>query len=73
MRAGIEKFGVRWNTVSCEAWLAMIGIDWMPDDPGADHGDALAGEVHTLVGPTAREVHVAAEPFGTVDVGRLRQ
>ncbi len=33
MRAGIEKFGVRWNTVSCEAWPAMIGIDWIPDDP----------------------------------------
>ena len=23
----IEKFGVRWNTVSAAAWLAMIGID----------------------------------------------
>ena len=33
MRAGIEKLGVRWNTVSCVAWLAMIGIDWIADDP----------------------------------------
>ena len=31
--AGIEKFGVRWNTVSCAACSAMIGIDWMPDEP----------------------------------------
>ena len=31
--AGIEKFGVRWKTVSCDACDAMIGIDWMPDDP----------------------------------------
>jgi len=31
--AGIEKLGVRWNTVSWSAWLAMIGIDWIPDDP----------------------------------------
>ena len=31
--AGIEKFGVRWNTVRCVACSAMIGIDWMPDEP----------------------------------------
>ena len=31
--AGMEKFGVRWNTVSSAAWSAMIGIDWMPEDP----------------------------------------
>ena len=31
--AGIEKFGVRWNTVSRLAWRAMIGIDWMPEEP----------------------------------------
>ncbi len=30
---GREKFGVRWNTVICAAWPAMIGIDWMPDEP----------------------------------------
>jgi hypothetical protein len=31
--AGMEKFGVRWNTVSSDAWLAMTGIDWMPEEP----------------------------------------
>ena len=31
--AGIVKFGVRWNTVTCAASWAMTGIDWMPDDP----------------------------------------
>ena len=31
--AGIEKFGVRWNTTSSAACLAITGIDWMPDDP----------------------------------------
>ena len=31
--AGIVKFGVRWNTVTCSACWAMTGIDWMPDDP----------------------------------------
>src|SRR5215471_12503126 len=31
--AGIEKLGVRWNTVSSLAWPAMSGIDWMPDEP----------------------------------------
>ena len=29
----MEKFGVRWNTVSCLACLAMIGIDWIADEP----------------------------------------
>ena len=33
------------------AWPAMIGIDWIADDPGADHRDALAGEVDALVRP----------------------
>ena len=33
LRAGIEKFGVRWKTVSSRACSAMIGIDWMPDEP----------------------------------------
>ena len=31
--AGIEKFGVRWNTVMSDACRAMIGIDWMPELP----------------------------------------
>ena len=31
--AGMLKFGVRWNTVRCAACSAMIGIDWMADDP----------------------------------------
>jgi hypothetical protein len=31
--AGIEMFGVRWNAVGWRAFLAMIGIDWMPDEP----------------------------------------
>ena len=31
--AGIEKFGVRWKTVSSAACSAMSGIDWMPDEP----------------------------------------
>ncbi len=33
LRAGIEKFGVRWKTVSCSACSAMSGIDWTADDP----------------------------------------
>ena len=32
-RAGMEKFGVRWKTVSCSARSAMIGIDCTADDP----------------------------------------
>src|SRR4029453_10193063 len=31
--AGIVKFGVRWNTVTCAACSAMTGIDWIPDKP----------------------------------------
>ena len=27
------KFGVRWNTVSRAACSAMIGIDWIADEP----------------------------------------
>jgi len=27
------KFGVRWNTVVCAAWAAMIGIDWIAEEP----------------------------------------
>ena len=27
------KFGVRWNTVSFEACLAICGIDWIADEP----------------------------------------
>ena len=33
LKAGREKFGVRWKTVSSAACCAMIGIDWIPDDP----------------------------------------
>ena len=33
MRAGIEKFGVRWNTVSSSACAAIRGIDWTADEP----------------------------------------
>ena len=29
----MEKFGVRWNTVSAPACSAISGIDWMPDEP----------------------------------------
>ena len=28
--AGTLKFGVRWKTVTCFAWAAICGIDWMP-------------------------------------------
>ena len=31
--AGIEKFGVRWNTTSSPACSAISGIAWIPDDP----------------------------------------
>ena len=31
--AGRLKFGVRWNTVRWSACWAMIGIDWIADDP----------------------------------------
>ena len=31
--AGIEKLGVRWKTVSCAAWDAMIGMDWIAEEP----------------------------------------
>ncbi|HEY1411922.1 MAG TPA: hypothetical protein VGF36_07260 [Rhodopila sp.] len=27
------KFGVRWKTVTCSAWAAITGIDWIADDP----------------------------------------
>ncbi len=40
--------------------------------PGADHGDTLAGEVDTVVGPTVGEVDLASEPLGSLDVGDLR-
>jgi hypothetical protein len=33
LRAGTEKFGVRWKTVTRSDSSAMRGIDWMPDDP----------------------------------------
>jgi hypothetical protein len=33
LRAGIEKFAVRWKTVRCLACSAMMGADWMPDEP----------------------------------------
>ena len=35
---------------------------------GADHRNALAGEVDPIVGPTAREVHLAFEAIGAGDV-----
>ncbi len=31
--AGMEKFGVRWKTVSWLACRAISGMDWMPDEP----------------------------------------
>jgi hypothetical protein len=33
LRAGMLKLGVRWNTKRCAACSAMIGIDWMADEP----------------------------------------
>ena len=71
--AGIEKFGVRWNTVSWSACSAMIGIDWMRRRAGADHGDALAGEVDAVVrpllvkytSPPKRSVPSMSGSFGT--------
>jgi len=39
LRAGIEKLGVRWKTVTCSACRAIRGIDWMPDEPVPDHRD----------------------------------
>nr|WP_304504652.1 hypothetical protein [Blastococcus sp. TML/M2B] len=29
----MEKFGVRWKTVSSAACWAISGIDWMPEEP----------------------------------------
>jgi hypothetical protein len=29
----MEKLGVRWNTVSSDAWLAMTGMDWIALEP----------------------------------------
>ena len=31
--AGTDQVAVRWNTVSCDACCAMIGIDWIADEP----------------------------------------
>jgi hypothetical protein len=31
--AGIEKFGVRWNTISRAASRAMSGMHWIPEEP----------------------------------------
>ena len=31
--AGMEKFGVRWKTVSCAACAAITGIDWIAEEP----------------------------------------
>ena len=33
LRAGRLKLAVRWKTVRCLAWLAMIGIICTPDEP----------------------------------------
>ncbi len=33
LRAGMEKFAVRWKTVSWLACSAISGMDWMPDEP----------------------------------------
>ena len=70
--AGIEKLGVRWKTVSCAACAAMIGIDWMAEEPVPITRDALAGEVDALVRPAAGEVHLAREAIGALDVDLLR-
>ncbi len=33
LKAGMEKLGVRWKTVRVCACSAMMGIDWMADEP----------------------------------------
>ena len=33
LRAGIVKFGVRWNTVNWAASSAITGIAWIAEDP----------------------------------------
>src|ERR1700694_525069 len=33
LRAGMEKFAVRWNTVRWLAASAIMGTDWIADDP----------------------------------------
>ena len=40
---------------------------------GADHRDALAGEVDAVMRPSAGVVRLALEALGALDVGRLRQ
>ena len=62
---------MRWNTTSSPACLAIIGIDWMPDEPVPIDADALAGEVDALVRPAAREVRLAGEAIGALDVELL--
>ena len=51
MRAEQTEIGGRWNTVRCFACLAMIGIDWTPDEPVPITPHAQAGEVDTLMRP----------------------
>jgi hypothetical protein len=33
LRAGIEKFAVRWNTVKWLACAAITGTDWIAEEP----------------------------------------
>ena len=53
-QAGTLKFGVRWNTVSVRGLLGDHRDRLDAGRAGADHADALAGEVDALVRPAAR-------------------
>jgi hypothetical protein len=54
LRAGIEKFGVRWNTVSCAACSAISGIDWIADEPVPITATRLPVKSTPLVRPAGR-------------------
>ena len=60
---------VRWNTVRWLACSAMTGIDWIADEPGADHADAQAGEIHRLMRPVAGVIDLALEIREALDIG----
>ena len=72
MRAGIEKLGVRWKTVTLLGLPGDQGDRLDARGAGSDHGDTSAGEVDAVVGPATGEVDVTAEPVHPGDVRRLR-
>src|SRR5713101_5644554 len=66
------KFGVRWKTTSWAACLAMIGIDWMAEEPVPMYPDPLTGEVDPFVRPVPGVIPRALEGLEALDLGHLR-